>query len=66
MVSLHDEYGCASIHGLPTMGKVQMVGMDAMCHNMCLKTLRALQKYGGGVKWTSLFRGISMKIRSHS
>jgi hypothetical protein len=33
MVSLHDEYGCASIHGLPMMGKVQMVRMDASYHN---------------------------------
>ena len=50
MVSLYDEYGCASIHGLPMMGKVQMVGMDAMCHNICLYANKAQQKYGGGVK----------------
>lgn len=43
-VSHYDEYVCASVHGLPLWGSMQMVEVDACVHVYCLLPLRALQK----------------------
>jgi hypothetical protein len=54
-VSHYDEYVCASVHGLPLWGSMQMVEVDACAHINSFRALWAEQKYIVGVELPSHF-----------